>query len=186
MSQLIRLVPSLLFLLAVVPVAHAERADRQKPVVITAEHNNGDDRNKIAIWEGRVTLTQGTLVILSDKLVGTQDAEGFQTGVATGGKDGLARFRQKKEGKDEYIEGEAERIEYDGRTDKIKFFGRAICRSGLNEAHGEYIEYDGYTELYSVDSANKAGQKDSGHLTTTVITPKPRPDAAASKPAGKQ
>ena len=71
------------------------------------------------VFEGNVILTQGTLVIRTAKLVVTQDAEGFQKGVASGGADGLARFRQKREGKDEYIDGEAERIEYDRAAKRL-------------------------------------------------------------------
>ena len=111
MSHIFRLAPLAVLTCALLaPVAHAEKADREKPIVINSEHVRGDDLNKVVVYSGRVNLTQGTLVLLTDKLTVTQDAEGFQTGIATGGKDGLAHFRQKKEGKDEYIEGEAERV----------------------------------------------------------------------------
>ena len=184
MPHIFRLAPLAVLTCALLaPVAHAEKADREKPIVINSEHVRGDDLNKVVVYSGRVNLTQGTLVLLTDKLTVTQDAEGFQTGIATGGKDGLAHFRQKKEGKDEYIEGEAERVEYDGRNDKVKLFVRAIFRSGANEARGQYIEYDGYTEQYTVDSPSSANKKSDG-MTTTVIMPKKRPESsAASAPA---
>lgn len=183
MSRIQCLPPLALVLCTILsPLAYAEQADREKPIVITSEHVHGDDRNKVVIYDSRVTLTQGTLVLTTNKLTASQDAEGFQKGIALGGKDGLARFRQKKEGKDEYIEGQAEKIEYDGRTDKVKMFGRAIFRSGANEARGEYIEYDGYTELYTVDSPTASGQK-SGTLTTTVIVPKKRTPSASAPQA---
>lgn len=173
---------SLLALLLIAPLAHAERADREKPVTILSDRVSADDRNKVQIFEGRVKLTQGTLEITADKLVVTQDAEGFQKGVATGGKDGLARFRQKKEGKDEYTEGEAERIEYEGRGDVAKLFNRAMTRSGANESRGQYIEYNGYTELYTLTSGpNASVAKPGGEQTKVIILPK----AAASQPAGK-
>jgi lipopolysaccharide export system protein LptA len=99
-----------------------------------------------------VQLVQGTLVIRTDRLVVTQDAEGFQKGVAYGGANGLARFRQKREGKDEYIDGEAERIEYESKAETAQFFVRAMVRSGLDEVRGQYISYDGKTERYLVTS----------------------------------
>ena len=70
--------------------AHAEKADRSKPVNIEADRVSVDDKNKVHVFEGRVVLTQGTLTLRSDKLVVTQDAEGYQRGVATGGPGGLA------------------------------------------------------------------------------------------------
>lgn len=139
-------------LLASPVTALAERADRDKPVAIEADRITVDDAKKLHIFEGNVQLTQGTLQIRAEKLVVTQDADGFQAGVATGGADGLAHFRQKRDGKDEYIEGEAERIEYDGKTDKAQFFLRAQIKSGRDEVRGQYISYDGKTESYLVTS----------------------------------
>lgn len=154
-------------------IAQAEKADREKAVTINADRASADDRNKVQTFEGRVKLTQGSLEITTDKLVVRQDAEGFQTGTATSGKDGLARFRQKREGRDEYTEGEAERIEYDARTDTAKLFGRAIVRSGQNESRGPYIEYNGYTELYTVSSpSSSAPGKAPTEGVTVIITPR--------------
>jgi len=132
--------------------ASAEKADRDKPVNLEADRITVDDAKKVHILEGKVQLVQGTLIIRSEKLVVTQDAEGFQSGVATGGEGGLARFRQKREGKDEYIEGEAERIEYNGKSEKAQFFLRAHVASGQDEVRGQYISYDGKSESYLVTS----------------------------------
>jgi lipopolysaccharide export system protein LptA len=132
--------------------ALAERADRDKPVNLEADRITVDDLKKVQVFEGNVQLVQGTLVIRTDRLVVTQDAEGFQHGTAHGGANGLARFRQKREGKDEYIEGEAERIEYEAKGEKAQFFVRAMVRSGLDEVRGQYISYDGRTERYLVTS----------------------------------
>lgn len=144
-------------LLAVLSVtAHAEKADREKPLNIEADRVNLDDINKVQIFEGNVILTQGTMQLRTDRLVVTQDADGFQKGVATGGANGLARFKQKQEGKDEYIEGEGERIEHDARNEKTEFFVRAWVKSGLDEVRGKYISYEALTEKYLV--TNGAGE----------------------------
>lgn len=180
-SRLSQLV--LLTLICQPDLALAERADREKPVTIESDKASYDDRNKVQVFEGTVNLKQGTLIILSEKLVVTQDAEGFQKGIATGGRDGLARFRQKREGKDEYIEGEAERIEYDGRSDKARLYNRAMTRSGQDETRGQYIEYDGYTEQYAVtNGANATVVKNSKDRVVTTIYPKSAKPAAPAKP----
>ena len=98
--------------------AFAEKGDREKPINLEADRVSMDDINKVQIFEGNVVMTQGTIVLRTSKLVVTQDADGFQKGVATGGQNGLAYFRQKRDGKDEYIEGEAERIVHDARSEK--------------------------------------------------------------------
>jgi lipopolysaccharide export system protein LptA len=113
----------------------------------------------VQVFEGSVVLTQGTLVLRTDKLVVTQDADGFQKGVATGGAQGLARFRQKREGKDEYVDGEGERIEHEAREERTQFFVRAWVRSGQDEVRGQYISYDALSEKYLV--TNGAGDTKS-------------------------
>ena len=180
MKRALRIAPLALLALASF-AAHAERADRDKPVGIEADRVTVDDKNKVQIFEGRVKLTQGTLTILSDKVVVTQDAEGFQKGVATSGAGGLARFRQKREQKDEWIDGEAERIEYDARTDIAQLFNRAKVTSGKDEVTGQYINYDGYNETYLVTNGPNATvlQNDASRVKVT-IQPKKK-DADATK-----
>ena len=147
---------ALFTLLALVaPLAHAEKADREKPINLEADSISMDDINKVQILEGNVILTQGTMQILTSKLVVTQDIDGFQKGVATGGANGLARFRQQREGRDEYIEGEAERIVHDARSEKTEFFVRGWVKSGQDEVKGHYISYDALTEQYLVTNAGE-------------------------------
>ena len=153
-----RLRPLCLALAALIasPLAHAEKADRGKPVNIEADKVTVDDKNKIHIFEGHVILTQGTLTIRSDKLVVTQDMEGYQRGVATGGDGGLARFRQKRDNKDEWVDGEGERLKHDARTELSQFFLRARVKSGNDEVRGQYIQYNGVTETYLVTNGPNA------------------------------
>ena len=143
-------------LVALALPAYAEKADSEKPINLQADRISMDDVKKVQVFEGNVILTQGTMQIRTNKLVVTQDADGFQKGVATGGANGLARFRQKLEGKDDYIEGEAERIEHDARTEKTEFFARAWVKNGQDEVKGHYISYDSLTENYLV--TNGAGE----------------------------
>lgn len=135
--------------------ATAERADREKPINLEADRITMDDVKKVQVFEGNVVLTQGTLQIRSSRLVVTQDADGFQKGSAQGGANGLARFRQKREGKDEFIEGEGERIEHDARNEKTEFFVRAWVKSGLDEVKGHYVSYDALTEKFLVTSGGE-------------------------------
>lgn len=164
--------------------ALAEKADRSKPINLEADKVTVDDRNKVHTYEGNVVLTQGTTVIRAAKLVITQDLEGYQKGVAHAGPGGLAKFRQKREGRDDYVDGEAERIEQDTRTEITKFFNKAWVRSGQDEVRGEYIQYNGVTENYLVTNGPNAtvvpGQQGGGRVHA-VIMPK---GASTQPPAG--
>ena len=147
-----------LLLTAIALPAQAEKADREKPMNIEADRMSMDDIKKIQVFEGNVIVTQGTMQILTNKLGVTQDADGFQKGVATGGAGGLARFKQKRDGVDEYMEGEAERVEHDTREEKTEFFIRGWVRNGQDEVKGPYISYDALTEKYLVTNGS-GGQK---------------------------
>lgn len=174
-----------LMLTALAMPAQAERADREKPISLEADRISVDDVQKVQIFEGNVVLTQGTLVIRANRLVVTQDAEGFQKGVASGGEGGIARFKQKREGRDEYIEGQGERIEHDARNEKTEFFVRAWVRSGLDEVKGNYIAYDAVSEKYLVTSGvaadGKTPAKVEGGRVRAIIQPKGKADPEANK-----
>jgi lipopolysaccharide export system protein LptA len=163
--------------------ACAEKGDRDKPINLEADRVSLDDINKVQIYEGNVILTQGTMQLRTARLVVTEDADGFQKGVATGGKDGLARFRQKRDGKNEYIEGEAERIVHDGRSEKTEFFVRAWIKSGEDEVRGYYISYEAPTEKYLVTSTGES-KSANGARVRAVIQPKSKsaPAADGTKP----
>ena len=159
-------------LIAVTPLAQAERADRDQPINIEADKVTVDDRNRIHTFEGNVVLTQGTLELRGTKIVVVQGADGFHTGVATAAPGKLATFRQKREGSQEYIEGEAERIEYDGRNETAKLFQRARVRAGGDVVSGDVIEYDALTENYTAFRMPTPGSTESSRIRVT-IQPKP-------------
>jgi len=168
-------------LLAAPLQASAERADREKPINIEADRVTVDDAKQISTFEGRVVLTQGTLVIRGDRMEVRQDKQGFNYGTAWGN---LAYFRQKREGHDEYIEGWAERIEYDGRADKLQLFVRAsMKKTGGDEVHGNYISYDANTEFFQViGGGSKVAAESSDRRVRAVLQPKPKAKPAPQPP----
>ena len=175
-----RILMALALALTLTTSAHAERSDRDKPVNIESDRMNADDAQKTAVFEGRVLLTQGTLRIRADRLTVRQDSEGFQSAVAVGRP---ATFRQKREGLDEYIDCEAERIEYDGRADRVQLFnGARVHRDSGDDVRGSYISYDSKTEYFSVQSAKDASPQSRDARVRAVIMPKKK-DAGAVAPA---
>lgn len=176
-----------LVLLAVFGSARAEKADRQKPIHIEADRVTVDEAKQVAVFEGNVVLTQGTMMIRGDRMQVRQDDEGFRHGIAWGN---LAYFRQKRDGYDEYIEGWAERIEYDGRADKVQMFNRASMKRGQDEVHGSYISYDAASEFFQVigGGTKAAGTGNDGRVRA-ILQPKPKEKPAAApvplKPAEK-
>lgn len=160
--------------------AFAEKADRDKPIDIEADSLTSNEAKKTSIYTGNVILTQGTLAIHADKLVVREDGEGFQHSTSTGNP---TTFRQKMEGKDEFIQGSGQRIEYDGHMDKVQLYGKAWVKRGQDLVQGDYIMYDANAEYAEViggpQAATAANPK--GRVRA-VIQPKSAKGAAA-KPA---
>ena len=172
-------IAGLALMLLIVGTAHAEKADREKPINLEADKVSVDDAKQISNFEGRVVLTQGTLIIRGDRMDVRQDSQGFKTGTTWGN---LAYFRQKREGYDEYIEGWAERIEYDSRADKMQMFNRASMKKGSDEVRGNYISYDANTEFFQVTGGGKQASPDNSGRVRAVLQPKPNEKPAAQPP----
>ena len=157
--------------------AYAEKADRDKPVNLEADSVTLDDIRKLSVYQGNVILSQGTLMLRADRVQVTQNEAGLDKVVATGRP---VAFRQKLDGRDETIEGYADRIEYDGSSSQLELIGQARLRRGSDELRGARISYNANTEQYQV-----AGRIDAAAPTgrvRAVIRPKPRADQPASQP----
>jgi lipopolysaccharide export system protein LptA len=160
--------------------AHADRADREKPVNIESDRMTADDTKKVATFEGSVVLTQGTLSIRADRIVVRQDEAGFQYGVAYGNP---ARFRQKRDGTEEFVDGEALRLEYDGRAERVEFFDEArLRREGGDDVRGNYISYDSKTEYFTVNSGRQAAKSGRDSRVRAIIMPKKSEPTKPSDP----
>lgn len=147
----------------------AEAADRDKPIDLEADTVKVDDAKQISTYSGNVILTQGTLVIHADKLIVHEDSAGFQHSTSLGNP---TTFKQKLEGKKEYMEGSAQRIEYDGRMDKVQLYTKAWVKRGEDIVHGDYISYDANTEYAEVIGGAKSTNDSSSGRVRAIIQPK--------------
>jgi lipopolysaccharide export system protein LptA len=167
-----------LSLLGVSGRAMAEAADRDKPIDLEADTVKVDDSKQISTYSGNVILTQGTLVIHADKLIVREDNLGFQHSTSLGNP---TTFKQKMEGKNEYMEGSAQRIEYNGRMDKVQLYTKAWVKRGEDIVHGDYIMYDANAEYAEVIGGGPQGT--SGGRVRAIIQPKGKKPAAPVSPA---
>jgi lipopolysaccharide export system protein LptA len=163
--------------------AQADKADRAQPVVFAADAARVDDNQHLNILTGNVDMTKGTMLIRADRVEVRQNPDGTQTATATGGQGGRSYFKQKREAMDEVIEGEAEKIVYEGRNDTVTFTSRAEMRrltAGVktDEVNGQAIRYDNKTAVYQVMGAPSEAGKPAGRVKG-VITPRASEPAAA-------
>ena len=165
--------------------AHAERADRLQKINIAADHDGQIDvRNQVVVYNGNVVISQGTMVIRAARTEMRELPNGYRTAVAFGAPNKPATFRQKRDGVDEYFEGEAERLEYDGQSNTVRFIGNAQLRqlrgaTTANQINGNLITYDATTEKMTVSGGAKSTPANPGGRVSAVLTPREGSEAAA-------
>ncbi len=157
--------------------AHAEKTDRDKPVNLEADTVTLDDIKKVSVYQGNVILSQGTLMLRADRVQVNQNADGLDKLSASGRP---VAFRQKLDGREEFIEGFADRIEYNSVSSQLELIGQARLRRGADELRGAQISYNANTEFYKVTGQPNA--QTPGGRVRAVIRPKPRTEQPAAKP----
>jgi lipopolysaccharide export system protein LptA len=138
--------------------AHAEKADKDKPIALSSDKAQFDDVKQIYYLERNVLLIKGSLIIRGEKAEVKIDPEGYQYVTIFAKPGELASLRQKRDtGLNDFIEGFAEWIEYDGKTEIAILHKQARMNqiSGTrvtDQLNGDKIHYDGNTEKYNVVS----------------------------------
>lgn len=171
----------------------AEKADKTKPMNVEADALRYDDLSQTSVFTGRVVVTKGTILIRGAKVNVRQDPEGYQYGVVTAEAGKLAYYKQKRDGLDEFIEGEADVIEYDGKADRVKFIKRAELRrlrgaSVADEMTGSLITYDNTSDVFTVDggpgSPTATPGAPAGRIRA-VLSPRVAASGATAAPAAQ-
>jgi len=179
-----RCILSALLLLASAQAA-AEKADAYKPTSIKCRSCDADGLAGTFAVAGGIELTRGTLNIEADHGRVEESPEGYQRILLQAAPGGKVRFRQKADGPGErWMEGEADRVEYDDRSATVKLFSNARVRRTLNgfqteEAQGEYISYDSRTEMFTMRNTNTGEDRPGGGRNTIVIQSKRKAPATA-------
>ena len=165
---------------AALPAA-AEKADREKKIVINADKSVGDDANHTITLEGNVVVSQGTMRMTAARVVVKEDAERFKHYTATGSP---VTFRQKRDNVDEWVEGFAQRAEFDERSDMLRLFDHARVKSNQNEITGEFISYDMTKQVAEVLGAPPGQKPPEGSRVKVIIVPAKKEEAGkAPQPA---
>jgi lipopolysaccharide export system protein LptA len=188
-TQVLRPVRLLMLALGLAPsLAPAERADRNKPTLIVADHQTVDDLKQLSVFTGHVVLTKGTIRVTGERMEYREDPEGYQYAIVTAGQDSTATFHQRRDpnrpGVEETIDGVAERIEYDNRADTVKLFTHAVVRRFENgtmrdEFTADQITYDARTSHYDLIGSGSGPDA----RVRSRIAPRLDESAPASAPA---
>jgi lipopolysaccharide export system protein LptA len=175
--------------------AHAEKADRDKPIHFSADQPaEVDFQKRIGTLKGNVVITQGTMTIHADRIDFKQNPDNSLSATAWGNP---VSFRQKKDGSDEYYEGYAQRAVYNGETQTLELFDRALLKQGTDEIRSNYVSYNSATGIFKAEGRPDApGVEGPGSRVRGVFQPRegtpllPAPpgapkDSAKESPAAK-
>jgi len=181
----------LIALAACSAAALAERADKDQPTIIEADRGVFDELKQVNVVSGRATLTRGTMRITGERMEMRTAPDGYRTALVTAAPDAPATFRQRRDptrpGVEEYIEGSAERIEWDEKTESVRFVNKAHWRRLENgvvrdEITGQVISYDAAASTYRIEGGEQGGGR-----VRAVIAPRttetPRAPPAPLRPA---
>jgi lipopolysaccharide export system protein LptA len=151
--------------------AWAEKGDREKEIVVGADRLTADDANRTSTFEGNVIVTQGTMRMTAARVNVKEDTQRHKVYIANGSP---VTFRQKRDKVDEWVEGFAERAEFDDRNDVLKLFGNARVKSNQNEITGDFITYDMKREVAEVSGSapGKAAPANAGRVKVIIVPPK--------------
>jgi lipopolysaccharide export system protein LptA len=168
--------------------ASAEKADAGKQAVIDYDTLRVDEVTQTSTLTGDVVVTKGTLLLRAEKAVVKQTPAGDMHVTLNAGDGKLATFRQKRDGgADLWLEGEAQKIEYDERNAVMKLFGKAKVRrlegnKVTEEIKSEFISYDSLREEFLSSDQPGGVSKPGGARGRMIFTPSKRP-APAPAPA---
>jgi lipopolysaccharide export system protein LptA len=166
--------------------AQAEKADRTKPMVVEADRDGVLDlQRQVLVYTGNVVISQGSMVLRADRVEMRTLPDGYRAASALGAAGKPAAWRQKRDGVDETVEGTADRIEFDGRADTLRFLGNGAVRrlrsgSVADEITGERILWDNAAEVFRVEGGAVSPTNPGGRVRAVLS---PRAEAPASAPA---
>lgn len=176
--------PLLIALALTAGPALAEKGDRLKPMVFTADKRGRlDGANQRTELEGNVVIAQGSLLLRAEKIDVRETPDGYHLAHAVGVAGQPVRFRQARDIPGEAIEGLADQLEYDTRSETVRFIGNASVRrmrgaAVADEVTGAVIVYNSRTEVFTLEGGT-ASPNPNGR-TRIVLMPREAADASAS------
>jgi len=168
--------------------AGAEEADRDKPMRIEADSMRHDEIKLITYFNGQIVANKGTMVLRGERMEVQQDKQGNQVVHIWAAPQQRVFFRQKREGLDEFTEGESDMAIYDSQADAVTLIQRAevrILRGNelADQINGQKIVFNNTTEVMTVDGLPKgAGTMGSREQRVRAVLT-PRKTSTASTPA---
>ena len=158
--------------------AYAEKADSLQKAELSAEYSIFDGKKNVTTLTGHVELTRGTLIVPAERAVFSESSEKTRNFNLYGETGGQVFFRQKRDGgPDLWLEGVADRVEYDEKTELVKFITKARVRymEGkriTQEQDGEFLSYDSLNDVFIATNSSSGKHVPGAGRVTLTLEPK--------------
>lgn len=153
--------------------AFALSSDRKQPIKIKADSVNINEKTGISQYIGKVTFTQGSLILKGNKIVVHQPDGNVSRIIVTGNP---ATFQQQQDNKKELVHAKAGKMKFVTKDEKVYLSRNASVSQGDNLLKGNEIEYNTRT---STVTAKKS--KSNTNRVHVVIEPDNNPIATPKK-----
>jgi lipopolysaccharide export system protein LptA len=151
--------------------AFALKTDRSQPMDLKAERWNGSMQTGTQVWNGKVSITQGSLSITADKATLHYKDGAVERAELLGSP---ARVQQALDGGGQ-VSAQAGKVDYYLAANKVTLSGAVRIEENGNVTQGERFDY-------ALDTGALQGDGGSGQVSLRIL-PKPKaPEVAPANP----
>jgi lipopolysaccharide export system protein LptA len=161
-----RTIATVLLVAGFITSPHAEKADKDKPIILEAEKVSVNDVKQVYELDGELLLIKGSILITGEKGNIKVDPEGYEFVEVQGNPKASASFRQRREGlANEFMQGLGQNVTYNAKTELLTLTGDANLKRLLNmqmldQLRGWKIDYDDVRQHYLVSPPTNAKAED--------------------------
>jgi lipopolysaccharide export system protein LptA len=174
--------PRLLVAALLACAVHAEHGDRLQAMHVDANSGEVDEKQGLRRLIGDVRVNQGTLSFTADVANIYQHPDGSKNMISEGRP---VRFKQKLDGTSDWVNGHANRVEYDSKSGELRLIGDAWFEKGGDTMSGNLVTYNTVTEKYTGDGGKAsagAAKADGGRVHIEYQPERQAPAKGAGKP----
>lgn len=152
----VRALMLLALLLGAIAPVQALESDSRQPIFIEADSATYDDNTGISVYTGKVIITQGSMLLNSDKLVVYTEERRPYKFVATGKP---VTFKQTPKPGAEDVHGSSLTAEYYNDRELLVMIEQAVVWQGKDTYKSERIEYDRKHSIVKAGQASSNGKR---------------------------
>ena len=144
-------------------------SDRDQPIHIKADRITVNEKQGVSFYQGNVQFTQGSLRVNGDEVTVFLQGDTLSKVIVIGNP---ATLIQQPDHRQEPVNSEATRMEYDAKKEIVYLIENAEVQQGPNSFAGNYIEYDTRNSMVTA----RKGETDDSRVHVIITPPEKKAD----------